>query len=318
MNDTEEFMQLATSSSSSYPVDKRGGIVDPSPISKEEKNKAGQLCQYAEYSNGYAPATRTLAQLPPGVYNIAAGTSQYYFSPQKVITDNLLRLPDSKSEDVIKEIERFWTLKAKFQRYGLTHKRGFLLYGPPGSGKTSTVAVVSQLLVKSGGIVIVGNSGSPQVLSLMMGHLREVEPERPIVVLLEDIDTIIHRYGEAETLALLDGETSIDNVVFLATTNYPEHLDGRIINRPSRFDRVVKIGMPSAEARLMYLKARGVEGDLDRWVEMSKDFSIAHLKELVIGVCVFGNDLDEEIARLRAMAKTPKSDDPKGSVGFNR
>jgi len=317
MNDTEEFMQLATGSSSSYSSQARPvEAVDPSP--NVEKTKPGQLCQYAEYGSGYVPATRTLAQLPPGVYNIAIGVSQYYFSPQNVVTDNLLRLPDSRSEEVIAEIEKFWKLKDKFKRYGIMHKRGFLLYGPPGSGKTSTVEIVSQTLVKSGGLVILGNSASPQVLSLLLGHLRGIEPDRPIVVLLEDIDTIIHRYGESETLALLDGETSIDNVVFLATTNYPEHLDGRVINRPSRFDRVVKIGMPTPEARLMYLKARGVEGDLDRWVELSKDFSIAHLKELVIGVCVFGEDLEEVVARLRSMAKTPKSDDPKGSVGFSR
>jgi hypothetical protein len=108
-------------------------------------------------------------------------------------------------------------------------------------------------MVSKGGVIILGDCHPERVAEALSG-LRWVEPERPIVVILEDIDTIIDRHGESEVLSLLDGENSIDKVVFLATTNYPENLDGRIVNRPSRFDRVVKIGEPSALSRELYLK----------------------------------------------------------------
>jgi SpoVK/Ycf46/Vps4 family AAA+-type ATPase len=80
-----------------------------------------------------------------------------------------------------------------------------------------------------------------------------IEKHRPIVVMIEDIDAIVDKKGESAMLALLDGELQIDNVVFVATTNYPERLDKRLVNRPSRFDEIIKIGMPSAAARAQYI-----------------------------------------------------------------
>jgi SpoVK/Ycf46/Vps4 family AAA+-type ATPase len=236
-----------------------------------------------------------------------------------VVTDKLLRLPDSRSDDVVAEIQKFWTLKDKFNRYGFSHKRGILLWGPPGSGKTCTISIVMNEMVDAGGIVVLGNDVAPSALAYMLGRLREVEPNRPCVVVLEDIDTIIQVFGESQVLSLLDGESQIANVVYLATTNYPERLDGRIVNRPSRFDRIVKIDTPNKAARLMYLESRDLEIDkeeLNRWAEETDGFSIAHLRELIVGVLVLGSTFDVELRRLRTMAKTPKSDEPRSRAGF--
>lgn len=315
MSDAEEFMKVATATKSESPRPTEAPDRVITQDKKDEGREAGDFTQYYRTSYGFSVTTRTYATLPPGVYEIVATPTSYAFNPLKLVTDDLLRLPDSKSEQVIAEIADFWKRKAKFKQYGFAHKRGFLLFGPPGSGKTSTVATVSRQLVEAGGIVISGNI-NPQVLASLLAQLRQVEPERPLVVLLEDIDTIIYRWGEADILALLDGENSIENVVFLATTNYPENLDGRVVNRPSRFDRIVKIGMPSAEARALYLKSRKVDFDITKAVELTNDFSIAHLKELVISVCCFGNNLEEEIDRIRGMSKMPKSDDSKKKTGF--
>lgn len=273
----------------------------------KNKNDNRTFTQYSEYGGGFLPSSRTIETIPPGMYDVEVSQVGIYLSPRSVVTDNLLRLPDSKSDEVIREIDEFWARAHLFKKYGFTHKRGFLLHGPPGSGKTVTLALIAQRLVESGGTVIIGQSTSPRTLTRILKQFREIEPDRPLVVLLEDIDTIIENYGEQEVLALLDGEASIDHVVYVATTNYPENLDGRIINRPSRFDKIVKIGMPNAEARALYLKSRGVEGDIMQWVEMTNNFSIAHLKEVVISVACFGNDLTETIERVRNMVNTPDS-----------
>lgn len=314
MSDEQEFMELATKTSRPGRERPVGRDEMDEPMGPEEE-KTGKLVQYSEFYDGMIPTTKTFDKLPPGIYHIESTPNGTYFSPQKVVTDNLLRLPDSKSDEVIAEIERFWTLKAKFKQFGFTHKRGFLLWGPPGSGKTATLSFVSKQLVATGGVVILGNC-HPITLSDMLAKHREIETDRPVVVLFEDIDTLIKQHGESQILALLDGESSIDNVVFLATTNYPEELDGRVVNRPSRFDRVVKIDMPNAAARGLYIKSRGVPGDIEKWVELTNGFSIAHIKELIIGVCCFGNDLDKDAERLKKMAKQPKSDDTNEKVGF--
>ncbi len=96
-------------------------------------------------------------------------------------------------------------------------------------------------------------------------------------------------------------------------------LIGRLINRPSRFDRVVKIGMPSLEARIAYLKSRNLEieeKDLIHWAESTKDLSIAHLKEIIVGVMCFGNKFESELKRVKEMGKTPKSSDGRAGLGF--
>jgi hypothetical protein len=303
-SEMEEFMELAKNANSDSGLS-HAELFDDDESDEQEGVAAGKLVQYAKNGPGFTPTTATVATLAPGVYEIDTINQIPTFVPRHVITDSLLRLPDSKSDEVIAEVERFWTLKHKFTQYGFTHKRGFLLWGPPGSGKTSTLAFIMSEMVQRGGLVVLGDT-HPATLSSMLGNLRQVEPERPLVVVLEDIDTIIENYGESRVLSLLDGENSIDNVVFLATTNYPENLDGRVVNRPSRFDRVVKIGMPNEEARSAYIHSRMPElseVDLALWVSLTKNFSLAHIKELIVSVCCFGNELKETAKRLKEMAQ---------------
>jgi hypothetical protein len=316
MSDLEEFMEAAQSRPSLHNLTQGKAIADRA-ASPSYEDRPGKPTQWSFHGDGYTPCPETTNTLPPGAYHLNnIPNIGLQLSRHALTTDNLMRLPDSTSDVVISEIERFWKLKEKFKQFGFVHKRGFLLWGPPGSGKTCTIAFVVQQTIVSGGLVFLGDH--PGLLSTAMRALRHVEPDRKLVVVLEDIDTLIQRHGEAEILAILDGESSIDNVMFLATTNYPEKLDGRVVNRPSRFDRIVKIGTPSPEARKMYLESRGVKTDLDKWVELTKDFSIAHIKELIVSVCCFGEDLVAVATRLRSMSRPPKSDQRDMPLGFGR
>jgi Intein splicing domain len=97
------------------------------------------------------------------------------------------------------------------------------------------------------------------------------------------------------------------------TTNYPERLDKRFVDRPSRFDTIRWIGMPSAAARRVYLEAKepSLSGEeLEQWVGSTDGFSVAHLRELVILVKCFDRPLKMAISRLEAMRlRQPKSND---------
>lgn len=321
VDDSVEFSEIAVADRDE---DKgwAGGVMPKDPfddgtISSTSQKENGAYVQYALNGPGFVPTTKTIATLAPGAYRIQAINDIWSLVPHKFVTDDLLRLPDSKSDAVVKEIEHFWTLKEKFKSFGFTHKRGFLLYGKPGSGKTCTVSIVMKKMIDDGGIVVFADC-NPSLVSTLMNNLRQIEPNRQLVIVMEDLDTIIDNYGESDVLSLLDGEYSIDNVVYIATTNYPEKLDGRMTNRPSRFDKIVKIGMPNAAARKMYIDSRKLglpDAEIDKWVELTDAFSIAHIKELIIGVCCFGNNLDNEVLRLRAMATKPKSAGEK-AVGF--
>src|SRR5262249_38713450 len=144
-----------------------------------------------------------------------------------------------------------------------------------------------------------------------LARFREVEPERPLVCVFEDIDATIKHYGESEILQILDGNSQVNKVVNLASTNYPERLDRRIIARPRRFDRLLKIESPDAPLREAYFARKLPDlprAELARWVEVSNDLPFAALTELVISVECLGHDLEEAAEALRELDRhTPSS-----------
>jgi hypothetical protein len=185
----------------------------------------------------------TVSHLPPAIYTLSSDGGAIFFHKTKVLTDNLIDLDDSAALRIIAGIEKFWESKSKFDRFGILFKRGILMWGPAGSGKTAAVNMLMNDLVGRGGMVVIVQS--PGLAIGGLHELRRIEPERPIIVVLEDIEEMIQNFGEHGLLSLLDGEHQVSNVVVLATTNYPELLGERIINRPSRFDEVILVDMPS-------------------------------------------------------------------------
>jgi SpoVK/Ycf46/Vps4 family AAA+-type ATPase len=153
---------------------------------------------------------------------------------------------------------------------------------------------------------------NPQLASLGFQMVRKIEPSRQIIAIMEDFDSLVRRYDENEYLAMLDGESQIDNVVFVATTNYPERLDKRFVDRPSRFDTIKYIGMPNDEARRTYLTSKEKVWDADelnRFVELSDGFSVAHLRELIILTKCFKRPLKESAEKLRKSIDVQPSSD---------
>lgn len=258
---------------------------------------------WAVYGKTYSPCEKATKSMPAGHYLIRNNPERgIFFSEKTVKMDELLILPDSISVEIIAGIEKFWTKEDHYRKFKFLWKRGILLWGPPGSGKTSTVQIIASKIVERDGIAIYVQNPALAIQGLDI--LRYIEPNRPIVVILEDLDDIVEKQGEAELLSLLDGEFQVDNAVFIATTNYPEELDQRIINRPSRFDIVEYIKMPSEEARRAYLIAKNprlVGDELEQWIEDTEGYSIAHLKELIVATECLERPYEENLKRLDKM-----------------
>ena len=257
----------------------------------------------------FIPANNSVGELPPGIYNIdLTPGGMVGFSKLEAKTEELIRFPNANSDQVIDEIRKFWTKRETFERFSLPFKRGILLYGPPGSGKTCTVRFVMQDVQELGGIVI--NFRDVRMFELGFRALRQIQPKTPVVVIMEDLDSLIQMQHESLLLNLLDGFGNIDNTVFLATTNYPERLSERIINRPSRFDRRFQIDFPNAEARRIYLeklfeKLEDEEREkiptIEQWVDGTDNMSLAHVKELFLAVIVLENTFEAALAKLKNM-----------------
>lgn len=262
------------------------------------------VSRWANHGDVFYGVGETIPELAPGLYRTGmAPNLGPVLIRQKVDTDNLLELPDTAAAALIAEFEQFWQIGDKFRARGFLHKRGFILHGPPGGGKTSTLMLMAKRLVaEQKGIVL--TLDHPQVAAQCFQLLRKIEPKRPVVALMEDIDALVQKFGENEYLALLDGEAQVDSIVNVATTNYPENLDPRFVDRPSRFDTIGYVGMPTAAARRVYLVAKepSLEGtELDAWVDASDGFSIAHLKEMIVAIRCFEQPFEAVVERLQQM-----------------
>lgn len=293
---------------------------DAKPTTASDSNAPvpGEITQYSLYSSGYIPTTDTVKFLPSGAYEIHNSQHGPWANPITIKEGLLLELPEMRSDYVINLVERFWASEKdykegnEFVNGGATFKAGVMLYGPPGSGKSCTIKLLMKKIVKNDGTVFLANSVHPQALSDFLKKFSTIEKTRKIIVVLEDFDSLIHKYCEDDYLQLLDGTMSIDNVLFIATTNYPEKLDPRIYNRPGRFSHVVKIGLPTKEARRAYLKAiLKKHDDVDYIVTNTENFSIDHLAALVNAVYREKKALVDEIERLRKLFRVPKAEDVK-------
>lgn len=253
--------------------------------------------------NKYQVCGRTAEVLPSGAYScFTDNCGNPVFQARELQVDELITFPDSIPARVLSEIKRFWSMGDRFARYGYLHRRGYLLYGKQGCGKSSLIHQIVADIVADGHIAFFCQN--PYGFIVCMEKFREVEPARPIVCIFEDIDAIITQYGDSELLQWLDGNHQVDRAVNLASTNYPEKLDRRIISRPRRFDRIMRIDAPDARTREAYFARKVPEltaVEVGKWVDLTDGLPFAALAEMVISVCCLGNDLEESARLLKTL-----------------
>ena len=265
--------------------------------------------QWNKHENQYYPTGPTVKSIDCGIYSLCYNSNLGGWGLYKktFVYDELYELPSKEMNSILKDFNVFWSSKDKYKKYSLIHKRGILLYGKPGCGKSAIVSLVSKRLINEmNGVIITINTDSNDDISGLaeiMPKIREIESDKPIVVMMEDIDAIASRSGVSALLNLLDGVNQLENIVYLATTNYPELLEDRIINRPSRFDRRYEIGLPSYDVRLEYIKKKVNDDNIDikKWAKDTDELSIAHIKELILSVLVYDVEYDTALNNLKTM-----------------
>ncbi len=260
--------------------------------------------------NHFQICGRTTEVLPPGAYNgWLDNCGNAHFQARDLHVDELINFPDSLPAKVLTELKKFWDTGDRFARYGFLHRRGYLLYGKQGCGKSSLIHQIVSAVVAEGNVAFFCQH--PYGFIKAAEKFREVEPDRPIVCIFEDIDAIIAQYGDAELLQWLDGNSQVDKAVNIASTNYPEKLDRRIISRPRRFDRILRIDAPDSRIREAYFGRKVPDltpVELAKWVALTDGLPFAALAEMVISVCCLGNDLEESAKLLKSLdAHNPSS-----------
>ena len=141
------------------------------------------------------------------------------------------------------DLTNFLNKKEVYTKNGIFYKRGYLLYGEPGEGKTT---IIRQLVqggpLKDALVFFVHQVPDNSFLD----NLRKYENGRLKVFVYEELTTLVpDQRSSQKLLGFLDGETSIDNAVVIATTNYAHDLPGNIVDRPSRFDYLHEVKAPN-------------------------------------------------------------------------
>lgn len=257
--------------------------------------------QYIKSGNVSVPTgpITLVPELGNCAYRIQCGFGGPEFVRIKPQTDTLLKFENSVMRRVIGEIDQFWTLRENYRKLGFKFTRGVLLHGPPGGGKSSLIQQVVEMITARGDVVFFARRVS-DILECM-NAFRQVEPDRKVVVVLEDMDEYVN-HQEREMLQLLDGENAQSSVLYLGTTNYLDRLPRRLM-RPGRFDKKVYVGMPPEEGRYAYLKNKLSEfeddAEIRRLARETAGFSFGHLREFVVAVYALRESKTDVLARLQ-------------------
>ncbi|XP_043111094.1 nuclear valosin-containing protein-like isoform X1 [Puntigrus tetrazona] len=179
-----------------------------------------------------------------------------------------------------------------YQRLGVVPPRGFLLHGPPGSGKTLLAQAVAgevdlPMLKVSAPELVSGVSGESE--QKLRELFEQAISSAPCILFIDEIDAItpkrevaskdMERRMVAQLLTCMDDLNSLSEpaqVLVIGATNRPDSLDPAL-RRAGRFDREICLGIPDEAARLKILKT------LCRKMTLPEEFDYRQLARLTPG-----------------------------------
>jgi len=253
---------------------------------------------------------------------------------QKANWDDVILKPENK-ENLIKDVVGFFTSEELYKKYAIPWKRGLIMWGPPGNGKTISIKAIMKGCSDEGFLPLYVKSftswrGDEGAMTEVFNHARRMSP---CVLILEDLDSLITDRNRSFFLNQLDGLEGNDGILLIGTTNHMDKLDPGLSNRPSRFDRKYLFADPDKEERVLYVKywqkklASNPEIEfpdslVGEVADITYGFSFAFLKEAFVSTLVtkmgekghasFANVLKGQIKELRKqLDKSPVTFAPK-------
>ena len=166
---------------------------------------------------------------------------------KKMIEEHLVFDSNSTLTEVMTDIKTFFdndTPKV-YKQLELNYRRGIVLYGDPGNGKSAMLREIIRTVDHSVKKIVINSNVEDYYMPRVLRSLVNTLNGHKSLIIIEDIDSLITERNRSEFLNILDGVDVISGIYFIATTNYPERIDPAFMNRAGRFDKSFKIDNPS-------------------------------------------------------------------------
>ncbi|MBO3747764.1 26S protease regulatory subunit [Streptosporangiaceae bacterium NEAU-GS5] len=217
------------------------------------------------------------------------GNQLVSFLPRPRMESGQVVLPDGVLDTIERHVVDVGTYASRLRAHGQHLKRGLLLHGPPGTGKTHTVRYLMSRT--EGSTVIIMTGAALRFVEQAAALARRLQPA---IVVVEDVDLVaMDRSMSADgggpllftLLDAMDGIGADADVTFVLTTNRADALERALADRPGRVDLAVEIPRPDAAGRAALLRLYAgdlrLDGDLGEVVERSAGATASFFKELL-------------------------------------
>lgn len=212
-----------------------------------------------------------------------------YLTPRPNLDWDSVVLPKGVREKIEINVESFFKAKEVYKNAGLAYRRGILLVGPPGQGKSSILKVIASKYREYAYFLYGFSANEEDVKDNLISTFKVAESLAPAIVVLEDVDRLVKGNFMRTFLNILDGVVPQEGILVIASSNKPEELDPALTERPSRFDVVVRLDFPDVAQRKEYLQLKladkfsVTDEGLNRLVDMTDKYSMAMLQEIHAG-----------------------------------
>lgn len=281
-----------------------------------------------------ADETREKLEATPGIFTVVSiPLKGLTLKKTSFVSDSILE-EFVHTKDIDERINCFFSRLDVYKKHGIeVPKRNVLLYGPPGSGKSTALIKIANKYSQDGKTLVViyptDKIDAYEIKSLVRNL--EYKGVEKMILIVEDIGGVeidqVKMRSDSSLLSLLDNQEKTFTLptLIIATTNFPEIFLGNIMNRPGRFDDKIEVGYPEGEQRrklLMFFTkdAASEEAQALMLDKRTREFSPAHIKESIIRSEIYDKKLDvviEEMLKEIELYKKAFTKQKSMGLGFN-
>lgn len=299
----------------------------------EQKSQDNYILKHDKY-NFELQTGNMISSISPGEYEYHVNQRGRFLEKKKLPNLHFIKnIKDGFVDKMLDEIEIFWKRENIYKEYGETHKRGYLMWGPPGCGKTFLLRrIIEKFIEEENGVVLKIDSNLINDYQTVQKYF---DNNQKFLLYLENLDEVYNNQAHSDTsMSMLESfldnsNPDLTNTIMMFTSNFPEKIPNKIIDRPNRIDRIIEVMFPTKEERKYFLEKKSkrlTDKQIDKIIQLTDNFSFAHLNEIIMSVELYEYDIEGTIERINNTANNINSEkyekqlknrgNRNGSIGF--